>query len=68
MAEIDEIRMMNNKDLHEELDSSQFELMNLRFRASTLQLTNFNEVKSARRKIARIMTVMREREISEGLV
>jgi large subunit ribosomal protein L29 len=68
MAEIDEIRMMNNKDLHEELDSSQFELMNLRFRASTLQLTNFNEVKLARRKIARIMTVMREREISEGLV
>ena len=39
MAEIDEVRAMNNEDLHEELDSSQFALMNLRFRASTLPVS-----------------------------
>jgi len=66
MAEIDDIRNMNDQDLVENLDSSQKDLMNLRFRTATMQLTDTNEVKRTQRKIARIMTVMREREISES--
>ncbi|HJO60507.1 MAG TPA: 50S ribosomal protein L29 [SAR202 cluster bacterium] len=66
MAEIDDIRNMNDQDLEENLDSMRKDLMNLRFRTATMQLTDTNEVKRTQRKIARIMTVIREREISES--
>lgn len=66
MAEIDDIRNMDDQDLVENLDSSQKDLMNLRFRTATMQLTDTNGVKRAQRKIAKIMTVIREREISES--
>ena len=66
MAEIDDIRNMNDQDLEENLDSIQKALMNLRFRTATMQLTDTNAVKRAQRKIAKIMTVIREREISES--
>ena len=45
MAEIDDIRNMNDQDLVENLDSSQKDLMNLRFRTATMQLTDTNAVK-----------------------
>ncbi|MBS20195.1 MAG: 50S ribosomal protein L29 [Chloroflexi bacterium] len=66
MAEIDDIRSLNSEDLSEELDATQKELMNLRFKVSTMQLTNVREINSAKKKIARIMTVIREREIVEN--
>tara|TARA_B100000470_G_scaffold100992_1_gene77984 strand:- start:362 stop:568 length:207 start_codon:yes stop_codon:yes gene_type:complete len=66
MAEIDDIRNMNDQDLEENLDAMRKDLMNLRFRTATMQLTDTNEVKRTQRKIARIMTVIREREISES--
>ncbi len=65
MAEIDDIRNMNDQDLGETLDSTQKDLMNMRFRIATMQLSDTNSVKKTQRKIARIMTVIREREISE---
>ena len=65
MAEIDDIRNMNDQDLMENLDSTQKDLMNMRFRIATMQLSDTNAVKRTQRKIARIMTVIREREISE---
>ncbi len=66
MAEIDDIRNMNDQDLIENLDSIQKDVMNLRFRTATMQITDTNAVKKTQRKIARIMTVIREREISES--
>ena len=66
MAEIDDIRNMNDQDLEENLDSMRKDLMNLRFRTATMQLTDTNAVKRTQRKIAKIMTVIREREISES--
>ena len=65
MAEIDDIRNMNDQDLMENLDSTQKDLMNMRFRIATMQLSDTNSLKRTQRKIARIMTVIREREISE---
>ena len=65
MAEIDDIRNMKDQDLVENLDSTQKDLMNMRFRIATMQLSDTNSVKKTQRKIARIMTVIREREISE---
>ena len=63
MAEIDDIRSMNDEDISDEFESTQKELMNLRFRSATMQLVNVNEIRLAKKKIARIKTVIREREI-----
>ena len=63
MAEIDDIRLMNDEDLSDEFESTQKELMNLRFRSATMQLVNVNEIRLAKKKIARIKTVTRDREI-----
>ena len=63
MAEIDDIRLMNDEDLSDEFESTQKDLMNLRFRSATMQLVNVNEIRLAKKKIARIKTVTREREI-----
>ncbi len=51
--------------LAEELESAHRELFNLRFQASTSQLTDISELKKARRQIARIKTLIRARELEE---
>ena len=66
MTQINDVRARSVPELHEELDSTQRELMNLRFRSATMQLTDVSEIRRTRRHIARIMTVMRERELTEG--
>jgi large subunit ribosomal protein L29 len=62
--EIDDIRAMTSSDLEEELSSTQRELMNLRFRVAAMQLPNVNEIRRVRKRIARINTVLRERELA----
>jgi large subunit ribosomal protein L29 len=64
--QIHDIRDLSNQQLREELDSSYKELMNLRFRAATNQLTDTNQPKRVRRNIARLLTVIREREQVEN--
>jgi len=58
-----EVRLKAYDDLRKDLEDSSFELMNLRFRWATHQLDNHNELKKLRRSIARIKTVLREREL-----
>ncbi len=65
--QIDEVRELNNAELHRELEDQQRGLMNLRFRKATMQLTNTNELGTARKTIARIKTVIRERQITASL-
>lgn len=62
--EIDDIRTLTDDELRSELYDTHRELMNLRFRAATMQLSNVNEVRKARKRIARINTVLRERELA----
>ena len=64
--EIDDIRAMTDDELGEERDATHRELMNLRFRVATMQLANVTEIKKARRRIARINTVLRERELAKA--
>ncbi|MCH8185270.1 MAG: 50S ribosomal protein L29 [Chloroflexi bacterium] len=64
--EIDDIRGMTDEELADELDSVNRELMNLRFRTATMQLANVNEISKARRRIARVLTVQRERELARA--
>jgi len=65
--EIDDIRGMDETEIQEELDETYRGLMNLRFRVATMQLANVNEIKKARKRIARIHTVLRERELAKSL-
>lgn len=53
-------------DLERELENSYRETFNLRFRRATNQLTNHREIRRIRRKIARLKTIMRERELAQG--
>ena len=64
--EIDDIRAMTDEELEEDLDASHRALMNLRFRVATMQLANVNEIRKARKRIARIYTVIRERELARA--
>ena len=66
--EIDDIRAMTDPELSDELDSTQRELMNLRFRVATMQLANTSEIRTARKRIARINTVLRERELARSTI
>ena len=61
----DELRTMSDDELADELESTHRALMNLRFRAATMQLANVNEIRRTRRRIARIKTIQRERELAK---
>ena len=53
-------------DLVAELRESKQEALNLRFRNATGQLENTAEITRVRRQIARINTLIRQREIAEA--
>ena len=59
-----EIRDMTNEELHEALVDAKGEKFNLRFQLATNQLDNTARFGEVKRDIARILTVMREREIA----
>ncbi len=65
--EINEVREIGKTDLKKELFEQKRSLMNLRFRKSAMQLTDTNELSRVRKNIARIKTVIREREIVENM-
>lgn len=54
---------MDNEHLVAELNKAKEELFNLRFQSATGQLSNNNRLKAVRRDIARIYTMLREREL-----
>ena len=64
---ISEVRELNNTELYRELLQQERALMNLRFQKTTRQLTDTNALRNTRRTIARIHTVIRERQIVEQL-
>ncbi|HSK61623.1 MAG TPA: 50S ribosomal protein L29 [Actinomycetospora sp.] len=58
-----ELRAKADDELLEELRKSKEALFNLRFQAATGQLESHGRLKAVRRDIARIYTIMREREL-----
>ncbi|MFH1775243.1 MAG: 50S ribosomal protein L29 [Chloroflexota bacterium] len=60
---IEEIRALSGDDLAKQLEEARQELFTLRFRLSTRQLVNHREIPRAKRNIARMETVIREREL-----
>ena len=58
-----ELRAVSAEDLAAKLAESKEELFNLRFQNATGQLDNTARLRAVRKDIARIYTVMREREL-----
>ena len=61
--QIDEIRKLTDDELQQSLEDSQRSLMNLQFRKATMQLSNVMEIKSVRKDIAKIQTIIKQRQI-----
>ena len=58
-----EVRTLNNEELLAKLEEAHEELFNLRFRLATRQLGNHREIPRVKKRIARIETILREREL-----
>ncbi|MBA2444919.1 MAG: 50S ribosomal protein L29 [Nocardioidaceae bacterium] len=58
-----ELRHLDNDSLEEKLREGKEELFNLRFQSATGQLESHGRLRAVRREIARIYTIMREREL-----
>jgi large subunit ribosomal protein L29 len=58
-----EIREFNIEQLRQQLISKEEELFNLKIQLSTKQLENPMKIRDARRHVARLKTILREKEI-----
>ena len=58
-----DLRALPSDELERELDESLRALFNLRFQAATRQLADVSQVRRARRRVARVRTLLRERNI-----
>ena len=63
---INKIREMSSPELEKELGELKSELFKLRFSLATNGLDNPLKVKEVRKDIARIKTILRERELKEN--
>jgi large subunit ribosomal protein L29 len=59
---IESVRSLSVEELNEALADAKDELFNLRFQIATNQLTNTAQIGDVRRSVARILTVIREKE------
>ncbi len=62
----EEIRALSSDELVRQLEAAHKELFDLRFRLATKQLVNHRQVRETKKKIARLKTIMREKELSLG--
>ncbi len=59
-----ELRKSNDQDLNKKLTELKEELFNLRFQLAVNQLENPMRIRAVKRDIARVKTILRERELS----
>ena len=60
---VEEIRALSPEELAKQLEAAHQELFNLRFRLATKQLVNHREIWRVKKKIARLKTIIKEREL-----
>jgi large subunit ribosomal protein L29 len=63
MAEED-IRSFPTEEIQARLNDAREELMRLRFQLSSGELTDYTRLRITRRKIARMLTILRERQLA----
>jgi large subunit ribosomal protein L29 len=64
--ELNKIREMTDAELATELEKMKKELFNLRFQHVTGQLENPIQMREVKRDIARVKTIMREKELEKA--
>ena len=60
---VKEIRALKPEALAKQLEAVHEELFNLRLRLATKQLVNHREIRRVKKEIAKLKTIMREREL-----
>jgi large subunit ribosomal protein L29 len=60
--ETEKLRELSTQELQNRLNDARQELMNLRFQQTTGELTDYTRLRHTRRQIARMMTILHERE------
>jgi len=60
---MEEIQDLSDRELRQRLQDNSKELFNLRFQIETRKLKNHQRVREVKREIARMNTVLREREL-----
>ena len=66
LMKANEIREFTDKELDSKLIELKSELFNLRFQLATCQLDNPMRIKAVRKDIARVQTILKERELGIG--
>ena len=61
-----DIRDLSNDELQKKVADLKVELFNLRFRAATGQLENPSSIQDVKKDMARVKTIIREREIKQA--
>ena len=64
MSLANELREMSDEDLLVALDDKKVEIFNLRFQKASGQLEDTNQLRYAKRELARLLTILRERELA----
>ncbi|MEE9285139.1 MAG: 50S ribosomal protein L29 [Dehalococcoidia bacterium] len=62
---IEEVRNISTENLLQELEGAHRELFNLRFQKAMQQLSDATAIRKTRKTVARIRTVLRERQLAE---
>ena len=62
---VNEIRDFTDMELNQKLEELKAELFNLRFQNATNQLDNPQRIVEVKRTIARVKTILRERELKQ---
>ncbi len=61
---VKEIRALNSEELVKQLEATHRELFDLRFRLTVRKLVNHREIRRVKREIARLKTIISERELA----
>ncbi len=59
----DQVRALGDEELRKKLEEAHEELFKLRFQLATRQLTNHRQLSKVKRDIARMRTIVRQREL-----
>ncbi len=62
---IKEVNALQDKELNEKLENAQARLVNLKLTHAVSPLENPSQIKAVRRDIARMKTVLRQRELNK---
>lgn len=62
-----EIRAKSSEELEDEIQNQKENLFNLKFRNRLAQIEDNSQIKKVRRSIARMRTIIRERDLSDNV-